>query len=488
MDWLEGIRAAIGYIEAHLTDELTVDDIAKRAYSSSAHFGRVFHIVTGVAVHEYVRARRLSLAGRELALGEQRVIDAAMKYRYDTQESFSKAFSRFHGIPPSEAKRNRGALKYFHPFEISVIVKGGFAMPEQWADKFCWVEPGGDAQDAHDAYQSLVNWAIRARGTNPRVFDELTGWLLDDAEWTRERIAENAQILFGGVFARFLEQNQRLRERLTALRPAGCVNDAAFAALDRFDAALEGHTTNDSLAEIARIAFQEPMRLTDRDVRERFAGGRTGPSGTDAVRVYGYLNELKDLDAGVQWALFMPGVVERQQQGFRVERFAYRRMPALRFIGKPVEDVPDDESRRAVFAALDGLNAYRSDLDSDLLLGHHNGKGVDVEPWHGLWGRLMKAGAPVPEGFACIDFAETNDGKAGAPYLSQFAYAEFSGDRKAMHAREGFDDSAMYDVTRNIMLGQGVCIPYPHKYWTAEAFPDGIGTESCAYLFSAELE
>lgn len=99
----------------------------------------------------------------------------------------------------------------------------------------------------------------------------------------------------------------------------------------------------------------------------------------------------------------------------------------------------------------------------------------------------MKADTPVPEGFICIEFVPRNDGISGPPYLSQFAFSTFEGDMDAIHKREGFDSDAMYDVTRNIMLAQGVCIPYPQKYWCAEVFPDGCDKPSSAYMFSADL-
>ncbi|NLT40980.1 MAG: hypothetical protein GXX89_11065, partial [Clostridiales bacterium] len=76
---------------------------------------------------------------------------------------------------------------------------------------------------------------------------------------------------------------------------------------------------------------------------------------------------------------------------------------------------------------------------------------------------------------------------AGPPFVSQFAFAVFSGDKEAMHKKEGYDVGAMYDVTRNIMLGQGVGIPYPEKYWTAEVFPNGYAGGSTAYMFSAVI-
>jgi hypothetical protein len=55
-----------------------------------------------------------------------------------------------------------------------------------------------------------------------------------------------------------------------------------------------------------------------------------------------------------------------------------------------------------------------------------------------------------------------------------------------MHNDEGTDGGKMYDVTRNIILGQNVNIPYPDKYWTAEVFLNGCDDWSTAYMFSAE--
>ena len=98
----EGIRAAIDYIEAHLTDEMDVHDVAARAYVSAFHFQRIFTALCGMPLGEYVRCRRLTLAAQELTRGGK-VIDAAMKYGYDSPDSFTRAFRRFHGVVPSQA-------------------------------------------------------------------------------------------------------------------------------------------------------------------------------------------------------------------------------------------------------------------------------------------------------------------------------------------------------------------------------------------------
>ena len=342
-----------------------------------------------------------------------------------------------------------------------------------------------------EKYKKLVEWAGQARGKNPGVFDALTEWVLDDSQWSEDKLAENEGILMQGVFARFKRQNSKLRAYLKGLEPSNVVNSAIWGALDRFDGELSGASRDERLRETVAEVFADFSAMKRRDIRELMAGQKTGSAGVNHVEIFGFVNYLKDCDAGVQWALFMPDVVKNQQQGFKVESFEYKKMPAMRFVGRECtpHDPADMSWKLDIMRALDLMPEHKSGFDCDVFFQHHYGKCVDVGPWHGFWGRFMKANAPVPEGFVYFDFVpkrNQNDFQAGPPFFSQFAYAVFSGDAEAMHKSEGFDSDAMYDVTRNIILGQGVCIPYPEKYWTAEVFPDGCGKPSSAYMFSAE--
>lgn len=490
MEWLQRINQSIRYMEDHLMDELSVEDVSNQIFSSKYNFQRVFHLVTGVTVGEYIRNRRLSLAGRELLLADSRIVDIAMKYHYETSESFSKAFSRFHGISPSDVKTSGARLKFFYPLVINISIAGGFSTAHKLTDGFCWndiEEHNGKTPADSEKYQRVVSWAGKARERNPGVFDELTEWLLDDSEWSDDKLLDNEQILMQGVLARFKEQNARLREYLLELKPSGEVNEAVFKALDNFDDALSGNVADNGLKNMAAQMFAGFSVMRDRRVRERIAGSKTGPTGTDHANLYGYINYLKDSDAEVQWALFMPDKVKHQQNGFKVEQFEYRKMSAVRFIGREAENLPDAAGRKALFHMLDAMNDYKSGFDYDVLLSHHYGLCIDIGPCHNFWGRFMKAETPVPDGLICFDFMPDNNKKAGLPYISQFAFAVFSGDLDSMHKCEGYDCSAMYDITRNIMLEQGVTIPYPDKYWTAEVFTDGWEKYSTAYMFSAEL-
>ena len=128
MDWITGIQNAINYIEDHITDELDYETIAKESFSSSFHFQRVFSILCGYTLGEYIRNRRLTLAGTELANTREKVIDVAYKYGYENPESFAKAFQKFHGITPSQARGSGAILKSFSRLSIKVSLEGGSIM------------------------------------------------------------------------------------------------------------------------------------------------------------------------------------------------------------------------------------------------------------------------------------------------------------------------------------------------------------------------
>lgn len=128
MDWIIRIQQAIDYIEGNLTETIDYEEVAKKCYSSSYHFQRVFSILCGFTLGEYIRNRRLTLAGRELATTNAKVIDIAMKYGYESPDSFAKAFQKFHGILPSQARNNGSNLKSFSRLVLKFSLEGGTTM------------------------------------------------------------------------------------------------------------------------------------------------------------------------------------------------------------------------------------------------------------------------------------------------------------------------------------------------------------------------
>lgn len=128
MNYTQGLQNAIDYIEEHLTDDLDIEEIAAQSGLSAFYFQRIFNILCDYPLGEYIRNRRLTLAGNELSGTDEKVIDIALKYGYDTPESFSRAFSRFHGITPSQAKKNSSPLKSFSRLSVEIHLKGGNIM------------------------------------------------------------------------------------------------------------------------------------------------------------------------------------------------------------------------------------------------------------------------------------------------------------------------------------------------------------------------
>ncbi len=135
MDWVMGLQRAIDYVEDHITEELDYDEIARQSYSTGYHFQRVFGLLCGYTLGEYIRNRRLTLAGGELAGNHVKVIDVALKYGYDNPDSFARAFTRFHGITPSQARREGAKLNSFSRLSLKLSLEGGCMMEYRVEEK-----------------------------------------------------------------------------------------------------------------------------------------------------------------------------------------------------------------------------------------------------------------------------------------------------------------------------------------------------------------
>lgn len=135
MDWITGIQNAINYIEEHLTEEIDYEIVAKDASCSSFYLQRIFSILCGMTLGDYIRNRRLTLAGNELSAADDKVIDIALKYGYESPESFTRAFSRFHGVTPSKAKKDGSKLKSFSRLSVKITLSGGNIMDYKIIEK-----------------------------------------------------------------------------------------------------------------------------------------------------------------------------------------------------------------------------------------------------------------------------------------------------------------------------------------------------------------
>ncbi|PPA70394.1 AraC family transcriptional regulator [Jeotgalibacillus proteolyticus] len=135
MDSLGKMNEALRYIEDHLTDDIDVKEAARLAYCSEYHFKRMFSFLAGIPLSEYIRRRRLTLAANELQTGRLRVIDLAVKYGYNSPDSFTRAFQSLHGVTPSEARKKGQPLKAFPQMTFQLSIKGGEEMNYRLEEK-----------------------------------------------------------------------------------------------------------------------------------------------------------------------------------------------------------------------------------------------------------------------------------------------------------------------------------------------------------------
>lgn len=125
---LKQFNEAMAYIETCLPGPVAAAATARVAGVSEYHFRRVFSFLAGMGFGEYLRRRRLALAGAALQEGRMRVLDAALTYGYETPEAFAKAFQAFHGVRPSAAGTAGVGLKAFPPLTFQLTMKGGQEM------------------------------------------------------------------------------------------------------------------------------------------------------------------------------------------------------------------------------------------------------------------------------------------------------------------------------------------------------------------------
>ena len=128
MEWITCLRTALAYIEANLESNMDASDVAKQVYVSPFYLQKGFQIAAGCSIAEYIRNRRLYEAARVLADTDAKVIDVALRFGYDTPESFSKAFARFHGCAPSAVRGDPAKIRRFHPLQIQIEITGGSSM------------------------------------------------------------------------------------------------------------------------------------------------------------------------------------------------------------------------------------------------------------------------------------------------------------------------------------------------------------------------
>ncbi|GKX68501.1 helix-turn-helix domain-containing protein [Inconstantimicrobium mannanitabidum] len=127
MDWQKSMNQALDYIENNLSCDIDYYVAAKIMNCSEWEFRRIFSFLAQIPLSEYVRCRRLAMAAIDIKKGEK-IIDVAIRYGYESQAAFSRAFSRFHGIAPSLARDKGSAVKTFPRLTFKLILMEGSGM------------------------------------------------------------------------------------------------------------------------------------------------------------------------------------------------------------------------------------------------------------------------------------------------------------------------------------------------------------------------
>jgi AraC family transcriptional regulator len=134
MNWQKQLEESIDYIEAHLTSDIDLQHLGRITHCSAYHYQRIFSYMVGVPLAEYVRRRKMSLAGIELQSGSK-VIDVALKYGYESPNSFARAFKRVHGITPNKAQCEGSVLKSYPRIKFQIITTGDKEMEHRIESK-----------------------------------------------------------------------------------------------------------------------------------------------------------------------------------------------------------------------------------------------------------------------------------------------------------------------------------------------------------------
>jgi AraC-like DNA-binding protein/DNA gyrase inhibitor GyrI len=170
MNCYERIQKAIDYIEKNLEGDIILEKAAHEACFSLSHFYRMFHALTGHAVKEYIRKRRLSEAARRLVYSDDRLIDICFDYGFEYQESFTRAFKEMFGMPPGKYRKQEEPGRLFENLDLVDLYFSGAEdnMIDPKIKVLKMVEPLRVAScrvvsrtPENDAFDLIMEWADR---------------------------------------------------------------------------------------------------------------------------------------------------------------------------------------------------------------------------------------------------------------------------------------------------------------------------------------
>ncbi|GAA2459706.1 AraC family transcriptional regulator [Streptomyces lavendulocolor] len=163
---LEGLNQAMEHIERHLDQRIETADLARIAVTSEYHFRRLFSALAGMPLSEYVRRRRLTVAGAEVLDGERTLLEVAVRYGYTSGEAFARAFRAMHGVGPGEARRNGAPLRSQPRMSFRLVVEGSGSMQYKVVEKDAFRVVGRKARVplVHEGMNPAIAAFVRGLG------------------------------------------------------------------------------------------------------------------------------------------------------------------------------------------------------------------------------------------------------------------------------------------------------------------------------------
>lgn len=128
MEWFEKLNEALEYLEENLDSDINYEKAAKIAGCSTYHFQRMFSYIANISLTEYIRKRKMTLAAFDIQSSNEKIIDIALKYGYESPTAFNRAFQNIHGVSPISARNENIILKAFPPISFKLTIKGDSEM------------------------------------------------------------------------------------------------------------------------------------------------------------------------------------------------------------------------------------------------------------------------------------------------------------------------------------------------------------------------
>ena len=177
MDWQYRMNQAIDYLESAMGEEINLEKAARQTGYSLQEFQRIFSFLTKTTVGAYIRKRKLSLAADDIMFSDEKIINIALKYGYESPTAFSRAFAQLFGVSPSSARDKKGNLVLY---------------PKLNFNKLLLEERAVNTMDGLEKYQKRGYYVTFLMPTYlTKDMDKTAEWFRDILGWNSEVCARN---------------------------------------------------------------------------------------------------------------------------------------------------------------------------------------------------------------------------------------------------------------------------------------------------------